>query len=80
MYIYMYIYTYIHIYIYTYIYMYIYGWGHTGARQTSSARRGAPAPPTLPAPAQRFGILFPNNQRQHRTLHIQEDVLPYALC
>ena len=25
-------------------------------------------------------ILLPNNQRQHRTLHIQEDVLPYALC
>ena len=27
-----------------------------------------------------FCILLPNNQRQHRTLHIQEDVLPYALC
>ena len=26
-----------------------------------------------------IGILLPNNQRQHRTLHIQEDVLPYAL-
>ena len=26
-----------------------------------------------------IGILFPNNQRQHRTLHIQKDVLPYAL-
>ena len=25
-----------------------------------------------------IGILFPNNQRQHRTLHIQKDVLPYA--
>ena len=25
-------------------------------------------------------ILLPNNQRQHRTLHIQEDVMPYALC
>ena len=25
-------------------------------------------------------ILLPNNQRQHRTLHIQNDVLPYALC
>ena len=21
-----------------------------------------------------------NNRRQHRTLHIQEDVLPYVLC
>ena len=27
-----------------------------------------------------IGISLPNNQRQHRTLHIQEDVLPYALC
>ena len=26
------------------------------------------------------GILLPKNQRQHRTLHIQENVLPYALC
>ena len=27
-------------------------------------------------------IIFslPNNQRQHRTLQIQKDVLPYALC
>ena len=24
-----------------------------------------------------IGILLPNNQRQHRTLHIQKDVLPY---
>jgi hypothetical protein len=27
-----------------------------------------------------IGIPLPNNQRQHRTLHIQEDVLPSALC
>jgi len=27
-----------------------------------------------------IGMLLPNNQRQHRTLHIQKDVLPYALC
>jgi len=26
------------------------------------------------------GILLPNNQRQHRSLHIQKDVLTYALC
>jgi len=26
-----------------------------------------------------IGILLPTNQRQHRTLHIQTDVLPYAL-
>jgi len=25
-------------------------------------------------------ILLPNKQRQHRTLHIKKDVLPYALC
>jgi hypothetical protein len=25
-------------------------------------------------------LLSPNNQRQHRTLHIPKDVLPYALC
>jgi len=27
-----------------------------------------------------IGTLLPNNQRQHRTLHIQKDVLPFALC
>jgi hypothetical protein len=27
-----------------------------------------------------IGILLQNNQRLHRTLHIQKDVLPYALC
>ena len=26
-----------------------------------------------------IGTLSPNNQRQDRTLHIQKDVLPYAL-
>ena len=26
-----------------------------------------------------IGILLPNNQRQHRTLHIQKDVLPYGV-
>ena len=26
-----------------------------------------------------IGILLPNNQRQHRTLHIEEDLLSYAL-
>ena len=25
-------------------------------------------------------LCLPKNQRQHRNLHIQEDVLPYALC
>jgi len=27
-----------------------------------------------------IGILLPNNQRDHRTLHAQRDVPPYALC
>jgi hypothetical protein len=27
-----------------------------------------------------IGILVPNIQRQHRTMHIYTDVLPYALC
>ena len=27
-----------------------------------------------------IGISLPKNQRQHRTLNIQEDMLPYALC
>ena len=27
-----------------------------------------------------IGILLPRNQRQHRTLHIQKHMLPYALC
>jgi len=27
-----------------------------------------------------IGILLPNNQRQHRTLRIQKNVPPYALC
>ena len=31
------------------------------------------------APAE-IGILLPNNQRQDRTLHLQKNVLPYALC
>jgi hypothetical protein len=27
-----------------------------------------------------IGILLPNSQRQHRTMHIQKELLPYALC
>ena len=27
-----------------------------------------------------IGLLLLNKQHQHRTLHIQKDVLPYALC
>ena len=43
----------------------------------------APPNPRVGAPAnpeREVGILLPNNLRQHRTLHILKDVLPYALC
>ena len=34
-----------------------------------------------PPPQCETGISLPNNQRQHRALHIQQDVLPYStLC
>jgi len=35
---------------------------------------------SLPGQTREIGSLLPNNQRQHRTLHVQKDVLPYALC
>ena len=34
----------------------------------------------VPRQAEEIGISLPNNQCQHRTLHIRKDVLPYALC
>jgi len=34
---------------------------------------------TAPCTSKEIGISLPNNQRQHRSLHIQKDVLPYAL-
>ena len=34
---------------------------------------------TMRHPAE-IGILLSNNQRQHRTLHIQKDMLRYTLC
>ena len=63
-----------------------------GAARCSRSRRMAGArvrhqPTTmqhLAAPCRHampeIGILLPNNQRQHRTLHIQKYVLPYAWC
>ena len=33
-----------------------------------------------PKSSREIVILLPNNQHQHRTLHIQKDLLPYALC
>ena len=38
------------------------------------------SPRAAPEENKEIGILLPNNQCQHRTLHIQKDVLPYALC
>ena len=35
---------------------------------------------STPNPKEGFGILLPNNQRQHRTLNTEKDVLPCALC
>ena len=37
--------------------------------------------PKEPSTNLRIGIfLLPSNQRQHRTLHIQEDAMPYTFC
>jgi hypothetical protein len=44
-----------------------------GVLLNAAATRHAASPP------REIGILLPNNQRQHRTLHIQKDVLPCAL-
>jgi hypothetical protein len=42
----------------------------------------APIQPWLAPPSRllEIGILLPNNQRQHRTFYIQQDMLPYAFC
>ena len=47
--------------------------------------RDAPEPTWLsgglnPGPYREIGNSLPNNQHQHRTSHIQKDVLPCALC
>jgi len=34
---------------------------------------------SFPLSPPEIGILLPNHQRQHRTLNVQKDVLPYAL-
>ena len=51
-----------------------------GQRGGLRGQLGKHLPISRAATAREIGILLPNNQRQHRTLHIQEDVLPYALC
>jgi hypothetical protein len=35
---------------------------------------------STPKHALEIGVLLPNNERQHLTLHIQKDVMLYALC
>ena len=42
---------------------------------TCSYSRG----PRILCASREIGNLLPTNQRQHRTLHIQKDVMPYAL-
>ena len=65
--------------------------GGGGATDAGSAAGTSPEPPfsllnllsvtpTAVVEEGETGVLLPNNQRQHRTLHIQKDVLPYALC
>ena len=54
-------------------------WEDTPAGQ-SGKRRELPAEVHPPTGFRGIGILLPNDQRQHRTLYIQKDVLPYALC
>ena len=52
-------------------------------RRASRGRQFGQAHPSLKLTdlyREDIGILLPNNQRQHRTLHIQKDVLPDTLC
>jgi len=51
------------------------------SQPVSHLLRGVPTyslPPSLPPTWREIGILLPSNQRQHRTLRIQKDVLPHA--
>ena len=66
--------------------------GFNGRRWAVAQRWGPSSPAFFPITLRtglrsghrEVGIVLPNNQRQHRTLHrtlhIQKDVLPYALC
>ena len=50
-------------------------------RRVSRPYLQSPGRVSLQAVASRKTVFeLPNNQRQHRTLHIQKDVLPCALC
>jgi len=51
--------------------------GRERERATGTASTGQRSPARLRE--SEIGILLPVNQRQHRTLHIQKDVLPCAL-
>ena len=41
---------------------------------------GAPLQLQLRWGCREIGFSLPNKQRQHRTLHTQKDLLPYAVC
>ena len=71
-------------YIYIYIYLYLYT---TNPGEPSTPMRATSNPPGTKCadsePAVRrgeIGVFFPNNQRQHRRLHVQQDLPPYAFC
>ena len=81
---YIYIYTHIHTCIHVCVYKHI-NWGslfpgdsHARRRLGRPQDRGSPHPRADDS-TEEIGLL-PSNQRQHRTLHIQKDVLLYALC
>jgi len=55
--------------------------GFAGARiELTPSENQAPGTQVWGVWCREIGILLPNIQRQHRALHIQKDVLPYALC
>ena len=56
------------------------GRGTGGANVKRGERPKVRERPKVSLAFREIGVLLPNNQRQHRTLHIQKDVLPYALC
>ena len=53
-----------------------------GMRKSLGPAEGNTTYPGFDCPVcrRRDWYLLPNNEHQHRTLHIQKDVLPYAVC
>ena len=74
-----------HIYINIYIYIYIYIYKVTASEKEGRLGEDGGG---VPLPIARVllhkehpGVIsLPKNHRQHRTLHIRKDVLPYPLC